>query len=125
RYPMHHDPSYWWSEYACHEDNTIVRNYITTNRYERANPTPEVAQPIEVPAAAAEALAGTWVGRPRIVTIDVDIELEFIRNRDGTILGKLIGTNLGEIDKPLRNLMLDGRQIRFQLPNIQPWDVAG
>src|SRR5690606_14866816 len=82
-------------------------------------------QPIEVPAAAAEALAGTWVGRPRIVTIDVDIELEFIRNRDGTILGKLIGTNLGEIDKPLRNLMLDGRQIRFQLPNIQPWDVAG
>ena len=32
-------------------------------------------------AGVADALAGRWVGRPRIVTIDVDIELEFIEER--------------------------------------------
>ncbi|HJR71218.1 MAG TPA: hypothetical protein VKA43_14340, partial [Gammaproteobacteria bacterium] len=38
RYPMRHDPNYFTPEYACHEDNTIVRNYVTTSRHERANP---------------------------------------------------------------------------------------
>jgi len=33
-----------------------------------------------VTPSVADALAGRWVGRPRIVTIDVDIELEFTRN---------------------------------------------
>jgi hypothetical protein len=125
RYPMHHDPNYWWPEYACHEDNTIVRNYVTTNRYERAHPTPEAATPIQVAPEIADALTGRWVGRPRIVTIDIDIELEFIKNPDGTVLGKLIGTNLGKIDKPLRNFTMDGRRLNFQLPNIQPWNFAG
>jgi hypothetical protein len=40
-YPMERDPSYKFFEYACNEDNTAVRNYITTSRYERtqaANP---------------------------------------------------------------------------------------
>ena len=37
-YPMMLDPSYQFYEYACHEDNTAVRNFIETSRYERANP---------------------------------------------------------------------------------------
>ena len=45
RYPMRHDASYFTPEYACHEDNTIVRNYTNTSRHERANPTPEPPQP--------------------------------------------------------------------------------
>jgi hypothetical protein len=35
RYPMQRDDSYQFFEYACHEDNTAVRNYIVTSRYER------------------------------------------------------------------------------------------
>ena len=86
----------------------------------------------------ADALVGRWVGRPRIATIDVDIELEFTKNADGTVVGKLIGTNLGKIDKPLRNPPINPnlppnqsppptneRQVSFELPNIQPWNVTG
>lgn len=36
RYPMVRDPEYQFFEYACHEDNTAVRNFIETSRYERA-----------------------------------------------------------------------------------------
>jgi hypothetical protein len=36
RYPMQRDDSYQFFEYACHEDNTAVRNYIVTSRYQRA-----------------------------------------------------------------------------------------
>lgn len=35
-YPMRRDDGYQIFEYACHEDNTSVRNYIVTSRYERA-----------------------------------------------------------------------------------------
>jgi hypothetical protein len=78
-----------------------------------------------VSADVADSLAGRWVGRPRIVTIDVDIEIEFTKNADGTVNGKLIGTNLGKIDKPFRDFRIDGRQISFTLPNVDPWNVAG
>jgi hypothetical protein len=126
RYPMRNDPSYFAPEYACHEDNQIVHNYVTTNRYERAHPTPEPAQPpVTVPADVASLLAGRWVGTPRIPTIDVNIELEFTKNKDGTLNGKLIGTNLGKIDKPLRALKVDGRQVSFTFPNVDPWSVSG
>lgn len=37
-YPMFLDPEYHFFEYACHEDNSAVRNFIETSRYERANP---------------------------------------------------------------------------------------
>ena len=125
RYPMRNDPSYWWPEYACHEDNTIVRNYVTTNRYERAHPKPEPPQPaVEATASVANALAGRWVGRPRIVTIDDNIELEFTKNADGTVNGQLVGTNFGKIDKPLRDFKVDGRQVDFTLPNVDPWRVS-
>ena len=38
-YPMFRDPEYRFYEYACHEDNTAVRNFIVTSRYERGLPT--------------------------------------------------------------------------------------
>jgi len=34
-YPMRRDESYQAFEYACHEGNTAVRNYIETSRFER------------------------------------------------------------------------------------------
>jgi hypothetical protein len=37
-YPMFLDNTYDMYEYACHEGNTAVRNYIETSRFERANP---------------------------------------------------------------------------------------
>jgi len=126
RYPMRNDPKYFAPEYACHEDNTIVHGFVTTSRYARAHPTPEPAQKaVEVPASVADALAGRWIGRPRIATIDLDIAVEFTRNRGGAVNGKLIGTNLGAIDKPLRDFKIEGRQVSFTLPNVDPWSVSG
>ena len=126
RYPLRNDPTYEWWEYGCHEGNTIIHNYVTTNRYEREHPTMEPpAMAAQVTADVANALAGRWVGRPRIVTIDLDIELEFTRNPDGTLQGKLIGTNLGKIDKPLREFTMKERRMNFELPNTQPWTFAG
>jgi hypothetical protein len=126
RYPMNHDENYWWPEYACHEDNTIVRNYTNTSRHERANPTPEPPQPpVQVSPGVADALAGRWVGRPRIATIDVDIELEFTKNADGTVNGKLIGTNLGRIDRALRQFTIADNTVYFTLPNVDPWRFSG
>src|SRR6266446_452295 len=83
RYPMRHDPKYEWWEYACHEGNRIAPNYVTTSRFERANPQPETATPIQVSEDVANALTGRWVGRPSIATIDYDIEVEFSRSADG------------------------------------------
>jgi len=37
-YPMYLDNKYEMYEYACHEGNTAVRNYIETSRFERAHP---------------------------------------------------------------------------------------
>ncbi|HEY7333902.1 MAG TPA: hypothetical protein VH639_03390 [Bryobacteraceae bacterium] len=37
-YPMFLDNKYESFEYACHEGNTAVRNYIQTSRYEREHP---------------------------------------------------------------------------------------
>jgi hypothetical protein len=34
-YPMFLDPKYTLYEYACNEDNTAIRNFIVTSRYER------------------------------------------------------------------------------------------
>ncbi len=44
-YPTYLDNSYEMFEYACHEGNTAVRNYIQTSRYEREHPTPPSAAP--------------------------------------------------------------------------------
>ena len=39
-FPWQLEPDYQMYEFACHEGNTAVRNYIETSRYERANPSP-------------------------------------------------------------------------------------
>jgi hypothetical protein len=122
---MRNDPAYFAPEYACHENNTIVPNYVATNRYEREHPTPLPEEPVVVPRNVADALAGRWVGRPRIATLDLDIELTFVKNANGAIVGKLIGTTLGEIDLPLRRVRIDGNALKFELPNWQPWSFAG
>jgi hypothetical protein len=148
RYPMYHDPDYWWPEYACHEDNTIVRNYTETNRYERANPTPEPPQePVAVSAEFAELLPGRWVGSPETGTIEYEIEIEFTRAPGGAVNGNLIGSDLGAINKPLRNFSIGATQggggggggfgggggggqnnpraISWQFPNVDPWSFRG
>jgi hypothetical protein len=126
RYPMRNDPTYEWWEYACHEGNTIIQNYSATNRFEREHPPLEPpVKTAEVTPQVANALVGHWVGRPHIVTIDLDIEYEFTKNANGTVQGKLVGTNLGKIDKPLRNFAMTDRQMTFELPNTQPWTFAG
>jgi hypothetical protein len=125
RYPMRNDPAYLMPEYACHENNTIVPNYVQTNRYERENPTPNPEEPLEVSLQIADALEGHWVGRPRIVTLDLDIELEFTKRSDNVVVGKLVGTTLGEIGQPLLRVRIEERVLRFELPNWQPWSFAG
>jgi len=37
-FPLELDPGYRFFEYACHEDNSAVRNFIETSRYERSHP---------------------------------------------------------------------------------------
>ena len=39
-FPLKLDNNYQMFEYACHEGNTAIRNYIETSRYERANKKP-------------------------------------------------------------------------------------
>ena len=134
RYPMRHDPTYEWWEYGCHEGNTIVQNYSLTNMHEIRNP------PAEPPAAratasadVASALVGRWTGKPGVPTVDYNIFLEFTRNADGTVQGKLIGTDLKTfrgkvkptIDKALRNFTVKERRLNFELPNTQPWTFTG
>ncbi len=53
-YPMMLDNSYQMYEYACHEGNTAIRNYIETSRYEREHPKPP---------APADAAGGRGGGR--------------------------------------------------------------
>jgi hypothetical protein len=112
-------------EYACHEENMIVPSYVRTNRHERANPPRAREQPVAVSRDVAAALAGRWIGRPRIATLDLDLELEFSRRSDDAIAGALLRTTLGEIGQPLRNLSIQERTVRFDLPNWQPWGFTG
>jgi len=44
-YPLFRDPEYRFYEYACHEDNTAVRNFIVTSRYERGLPISGLPNP--------------------------------------------------------------------------------
>ncbi|HKJ72738.1 MAG TPA: hypothetical protein VKA19_01355, partial [Alphaproteobacteria bacterium] len=125
RYPMRHDPDYTIFEYACHEDNMIIRDYISADRARRANPEPvPEPTPVEASSEMAEALDGRWIGHPDIITIDQEIEVEFSKTEDGKVIGRLIGTNFGEIDKPLRDFKIDGQTVSFTFPNVDPWNVS-
>jgi hypothetical protein len=115
RYPMRNDPTYEWWEYACHEGNTIIQNYSSTNKFEREHPKPEDPQkPVQVTPEVANTLSGKWTGKPRVPTVDYNIFLEFTKNPDGTLSGKLIGTDLKTfrgrvaptINKPLRDFSI-------------------
>jgi hypothetical protein len=44
RLPWKRDESYEIYEYACHEDNEAIRNYIVTSRYRRAHEAPKSAE---------------------------------------------------------------------------------
>jgi hypothetical protein len=125
RYPMRHDAAYLMPEYACHEDNTIIPNYVRTNRHERENQVRIPEEAVEVPREVADALAGSWLGRPRIPTLDLDIELQFDKRANDAVVGTLIGTALGPIGRPLRAVSIEERTLRFELPNWQPWSFAG
>ena len=82
---------------------------------------------MQVTSDVANALAGHWVGRPRIPTIDYDIELEFAKSGD-SVVGRLIGTTLPKeekIDRPLRRLTIKDRRVNWEFPNTQPWNYGG
>ena len=74
--------------------------------------------------AALEDAYRDVIDRYDVTTIDLDIELEFTKNDDGTINGNLIGTTLGEIDKPLRDFSIEGRRMDFTFPNVDPWNAS-
>jgi uncharacterized membrane protein YgcG len=44
-FPWELHPDYGFYEFACHEGNSAVRNYIETSRFERANPIAPAAAP--------------------------------------------------------------------------------
>jgi hypothetical protein len=50
RFPIKQDPTYEWWEYACHEGNRTIRDYINTSRAERAQKAAEGQTPV-APAA--------------------------------------------------------------------------
>jgi hypothetical protein len=93
----------------------------------------EPATSAQVSGDVANALAGRWTGRPRLATLDYDIVIEFTKNADGTVQGKLVGTNLKTfrgkvsptIDKPLRDFTMKDRRMSFEFPNTQPWTFTG
>ncbi len=127
RYPMRNDPKYEWWEYACHEGNVIVPNYVTTSRFERANPAKDTGNTVQVEPGIADLLQGRWVGRPAIKTIDYDITVEFTRTPGG-IVGKLIGTTLPKespINRGLSRLTVKDRAVSWEFPNTQTWNFAG
>ena len=72
-FPWELHPDYGFYEFACHEGNTAVRNYIETSRFERANPAPPApaggrggrggAAGAGAPAGGAGAPAGGRGGR--------------------------------------------------------------
>jgi hypothetical protein len=52
RFPIRKDETYEWWEYACHEGNRTIRDYINTSRAERAQGSAgSVQQPAAPPAA--------------------------------------------------------------------------
>ena len=127
RYPMNHDENYWWPEYACHEDNTIVRNLheqraATSARTRRRSRRSRRGSGPQVSPTRSRA-AGS--GRPRIATIDVDIELEFTKNANGTVSGKPGRDELRIHRSPVAPVHDRGRHRVFHAAERRPVAVLG
>ncbi len=63
RFPLRNDPSYQWWEYACHEGNTAIPNYVTTSRFERAQQSGTQPAAPAAPATPAPATPAPGGGR--------------------------------------------------------------
>jgi hypothetical protein len=63
RFPLKNDPSYKWWEYACHEGNTAVPNFITSSRAERAAAAAATQPAGQAPSAPAGGGRGGGRGR--------------------------------------------------------------
>src|SRR6185369_1725 len=121
--------------YEIKTEDPVVLTRPFTVRYPMRNdpPAEPPAQSAQVTADVANALAGRWTGQPKLATIDYNIFLEFTKNADGTVQGKLIGTDLKtfggktplNINKALRDFTMKDRRINFEFPNTQPWTFAG
>jgi len=62
RLPWKRDDSYEIYEYACHEDNEAIRNYIVTSRYRRAQDAAKAAEAAKSSGSAKEPEAGKASG---------------------------------------------------------------
>ena len=109
---------------STHSGSTAPKkaNASTMPASQRANPPRETAAPVQADTDVANALAGRWVGRPRIPTIDYDIELEFAKSGDGAVVGKLIGTTLPKDSKVLLLTGSAGRDER-KYPEAHRFDI--
>jgi hypothetical protein len=57
RYPLKQDPGYEWWEYACHEGNRTIRDYINASRVERG-----LQAPLNPPQPSAAPVGGRGTG---------------------------------------------------------------
>jgi hypothetical protein len=129
RYPMRNDPQL-----------RVVGIRVPRGQHDRPElhddvasrarqPGEREAKPIQVSADIANALAGKWVGRPAIKTIEYDIELEFVKNADGSVLGKLDWHHApeGTADQSAAAQLRDeGSPDQLRVPRTtQSWNFAG
>ena len=121
RYPMRNDPSYDGAGVRVPRgQHDRARTTSTTNRYERAHPKPEPAQPpVTVPADVAERCwPGAGSAGRSIATIDVNIELEFTKNADGTVQRQADRHEPRQDRQAAAQLHVDGRYVDFKFPNV-------
>jgi hypothetical protein len=62
RFPIKQDPTYEWWEYACHEGNRTIRDYINASRAERAAAAAGEGQQPAAPAPGAGRATGAGRG---------------------------------------------------------------
>jgi hypothetical protein len=58
RFPLRNEPDYEWWEYACHEGNSAVPNFITSSRAERAAARGEAAPAVRPPSGGGGRAGG-------------------------------------------------------------------
>ncbi len=65
RFPLKNDPTYEWWEYACHEGNTAIPNFITSSRAERAAAAKAAPQPAAPAGGGRGGRSGRGGGGPQ------------------------------------------------------------